>query len=48
MGQHIHALCLPATEAACCRPASPASRAVRVENAARDSVPETSGTGCRN
>ncbi|WP_158827856.1 hypothetical protein [Streptomyces sp. NRRL S-118] len=32
-----------------CRPLAPsASRSARVDNAARDGVPDTSGTGLRN
>ncbi|WP_328687699.1 hypothetical protein OHA74_54985 [Streptomyces phaeochromogenes] len=45
MGRRIHALTLPVARRACRWPASRIRRAVRVDNAARDGVPDTGSTG---
>ncbi|NGO49300.1 hypothetical protein [Streptomyces ureilyticus] len=45
MGRRIHALGLPIANPAFRCPASRIPRAVRVDNAARDSVPDTGSTG---
>ncbi|MFE9397067.1 hypothetical protein [Streptomyces flavidovirens] len=47
MACSIRAVNLPVTGAACCLLAPLASRSVRVDNAARDSVPDTSDTSRR-
>ncbi|MEV8308668.1 hypothetical protein AB0P36_15295 [Streptomyces flavidovirens] len=47
MACSIRAVNLPVTETACCPLGPLASRSVRVDNAARDSVPDTSGTSRR-
>ncbi|WP_214908078.1 hypothetical protein [Streptomyces sp. ISL-99] len=47
MACSIRAVNLPVTETACCLLAPLAFRSVRVDNAARDSVPDTSGTSRR-
>jgi hypothetical protein len=45
MGRRIHALGVPVANPAFRCLASRTPRAVRVDNAARDSVPESTGTG---